>query len=133
VAKKFKYVSAEGRRAERAVEVLLARGLLPLEAFEQAKALVVACVNGDYVPRNPTHFCPADESGEGVKDYVNPRRLPFGSEDRCGRPRSYDPQSGPIYCGQPADVMAESASCDGAVYVLCAKCWGHTGLPLPAA
>ncbi len=97
---------------DKAAELLLARGLLTAAALNEAKKLLYAFLHGDYIPKKPVGC-------RGVRDMVNLRPAPLGCGDRCANVVGDDLQSGPIYCGEPATVIADSKANDGAYYAMC--------------
>jgi hypothetical protein len=67
-------------------------------------------LEADYIP-----------GGEPVHEVCNIREVPSGYFARCGTSTSYDPQSGPIYCGGRATWMADSVGGSGGVVLVCSK------------
>ena len=109
-----------------AAAMLLNAGLLKdnkAETFAKVQKLLYDFLNPDYIPKN-LMYC------GGKADMTNVRVAPAGM--RCPRQTGDDfPQSGPIYCGDPAAVIADSVEKPGAFYVLCKRHWKHVGLPYP--
>lgn len=114
-------MSCSKEQIDAAVEFLQAEGLIAPMCVEKARTMLSSMLLADYIPRNPLGGCPG-----GKVDAEDIRKAPPGM--RCGRPTSDDPQSGPIYCGDPAAVIADSKKCPGAIYVLCRRHMHHVGV-----
>lgn len=75
----------------------------------------------------PADYIPPGGEALSVK---NVRQIPSGLFARCGASTSYDEQSGPIYCGERAEYMAEVVKLAGGVVKpagvdLCFVCGPH--------
>lgn len=80
---------------ENVVATLVGQGIIPAGQAEAAKEITEKLTRPDYIP-----------SGETVhdEDLENWQRCPPGH--RCGSITGNDIQSGPFYCGKPAESMA---------------------------
>lgn len=111
-----------------AAAMLFNAGLLKdkrAETFSTVNKLLYEFLHGDYIPKT-TFRCGS------VKDMVNIRLA--GPGIRCPRQTGDDyPQSGPIYCGDPAFVVADSAEHSGGCYIMCKRHWKQHGLPDPTS
>lgn len=72
----------------------------------------------DYIPENAIDGgrCPMREDRN---DLINVRKAIPGM--RCANQTADDSQSGPIYCGQPASIMADSLKYPGMFYAMCRR------------
>ncbi len=115
---------ATPEQVDAAVALLRLEGVLVAGTEELARKLLNNLLGPDYIPRNPLGDC------GGAKDMTNIRLALPGT--RCARAVGNDIQSGPIYCGRPAVVFADSIKWSGAVYVLCRRCaTQHVGIKIP--
>jgi len=109
-----------------AAALLFNQGLLKdnkAETLARVNKLLYDFLHGDYIPK-ATFYC------GGKEDMTNVRAAPPGM--RCARQIGDDyPQSGPIYCGNPAVLIADSIERPGAYYVVCKRHSGHMPKPHP--
>ncbi len=96
------------KQADAGAEMLAASGLLARANVQTASNLIYEFLGSDYIPKN-TAGCPQADNFQAVrKDLANLRKAPPWC--RCGAVTGSDVQSGPFYCGMPAEVIAESVT-----------------------
>jgi hypothetical protein len=66
---------------------------------------------------DPDHIPPDAKPSPGEDDIINIRKAPVGM--RCSTTIGDDIQSGPIYCGKVANVIADSKKYPEMIYAMC--------------
>ena len=96
------------RTGQAVARALQAQGLISELETAAVEDTVERMTKPDYIP-----------GGKSVSKVKNLRPADPGA--RCCCETAYDIQSGPIFCGEPADWMADDANASGKVTAVCSR------------